>query len=166
MLETRSFTLPVAAALGPAALGAVLGAQISPVVALREAALVPAIIVGLTAATVPALYIATVATGSRLTARGLARSVARGLEGLGVVLLGLVGPIAFVVATTRLIEVGVVVGMVAVGVAATLGLRRMRAAMIEDDTVATGIDGWLFLAWAVIAAVLGARLLLGVMEVA
>lgn len=165
MLETRSFTLPAAAALGPAALGAVLGAQVSPAVALREAALVPAILVGLTAATVPALYIATAATGSRLTARALARSVARGFEALGVILLGLVGPIAFLVATTRQAEVGVVLGTAAIGIAAALGLRRMRAAMVEADTVATGIDGWLFLAWAGIAVVIGARLFVGVMEV-
>src|SRR5689334_72685 len=155
MLETRSLTLPIAAALGPAALGAVVGAQVSPVVALRDAALVPGIIVGLTAATVPALYIATVATGSRLTARALARSVGRGLEGLGVVLLGLVGPLAFLIATTRLVKVGIVLGTAAIGVAALLGLRRMRAAMVEADEVSSGIDGWLFVAWAVVAAVLG-----------
>jgi hypothetical protein len=164
MLETR-YTLPVAAAVGPAALGAVLGAEVSPLVALREAALVPAIVVGLTAATVPALYIATVATGSQLTARVLARSVGRGLEGLGVVLLGLVGPLAFVLATTRSVRLGVAVGTVAIGVAATLGLRRMRAAMTEGETVPSAADGGLFLAWAAIAGVLGARLFLAAMEV-
>lgn len=158
MHQTRSLTLPAAAALGPIALGAVLGGQVSPWLALREAALVPAIVVGLTVATVPALYIATTATGSQLTAATLARAVLRGLEGLGVVLLGLVAPLAFMVATTLEPKLGVALGAAAIAVAAGLGMRRMRAAMITDDADASFLDAILFLVWAGVASVLGARL--------
>lgn len=168
MHEARSLTLPAAAALGPIALGAVIGAKVSPMVALREAALVPAIVIGLTVATVPALYIATVATGSRLTIGQLARAVVRGLEGLGIVLLGLAGPLAFLVATTAYPKLGVLLGAVALAVAAGLGMRRMRAAMVESDAVpraASLIDAGLFLIWGSVAAVLGARLFLDLMVI-
>ena len=161
--QSRSFTLPAAAALGPIALGAVLGGQISPWLALREAALVPAIVVGLTAATVPALYIATTATGSRMSALTLARAVLRGLEGLGVVLLGLVAPLAFMVATTVEPRMGVALGAVAIAVAGGLGMRRMRAAMVADDVEPSFVDALLFLTWAGVASVLGARLFLALM---
>jgi hypothetical protein len=165
MLDTRSFRRPVAAALGPAALGAVLGGQISPALALREAALVPALVVGLTIATVPALYIATVATGSRMTAPVLARATLRGLEGLGVVLLGLAAPLAFLVATTQMPRLGLMLGTGAIGVAALLGMRRMRAAMREGDGRPSFVDGGLFLVWGGVAGVLGARMFVELMAV-
>jgi len=165
MQQTRSLTLPAAAALGPLALGAVLGGQISPWMALREAALVPAIVAGLTVATVPALYIATVATGSRLTAATLARAVVRGLEGLGIVLLGLLGPLAFVVSTSHAPKLGVMLGGLAIAVAAGLGMLRMRAAMTRDDAAPSAIDAGLFLIWGAVAAVLGARLFLSLMAI-
>jgi hypothetical protein len=164
MQEARSYALAGSAALGPIALGAVLGAQISPWVALRQAALVPAIVVGLTAATVPALYIATVATGSRLTAATLARAVLRGLEGLGVVLLGLVGPLAFVASTSRYPKLAVLLGAVCIATAAALGLRRMRAAMTPDGSPSL-VDGGLFVLWGAVAAVLGARLYFDLMAI-
>ena len=146
-----------AGALGPVALGAVIGGQIGPTEALRDAALVPAIIAGLTASTVPALYIATAITGSPLSAGGLARAVGRGLEALGVVLLGLIGPLAFVLATSSADWMALLLGGAALGAATVLGMRRMRAAMTVDGGGHV-VDGILFAIWAGVALIVGARL--------
>jgi hypothetical protein len=153
------YALPAAAALGPIALGAVIGSHLGPWTAAREAVLIPALIVGLTAVTVPALYIAMVATGSRLTAPGLARAVARGLEAIGIALLGLAGPLAFVLATAPVPRLGVLAGAAGLAVAALLGIQRVRVAIRTDaGGAASPIDSGLFLAWAAIALILGASL--------
>lgn len=164
-MQARSLAIPAAAALGPIALGAVLGAPISATTALRQAAIVPAIVVGLAATTVPALYIATVATGSRLTAARLSGALGRGLEALGVVALGLVGPLAFLCATTRSPKLGVLLGAIALSIGAALGLGRMRAAMVRDAASPSATEASLFVVWGGVAAVLGARLYFDLMAI-
>ena len=144
-----------AAALGPIALGAVLGAPTGN--AFPNLALVPAIVVGLTASTVPALYIATAITGSQMTAAGLARAVARGLEALGIVLLGLLAPLALVLATSTTPWLTVLLGGTTIAVAAVLGMRRMRAALIAHGG-GNVVDGVLFVVWGGVALIVGARL--------
>jgi hypothetical protein len=164
---TRTYALPAAAALGPIALGAVIGSQLGPWTAAREAVLIPAIIVGLTAITVPALYIGMVATGSRVTAGGLARAVVRGLEAVGVTLLGLAAPLAFVLATSRAPRLGVLVGAGALAAAAVLGINRVRLSIRDDARLEpSALDAGLFLAWAAIALVLGASLYFDLMPIA
>ena len=144
------------AAAGPVAMGAVLGARIasvSPVLAL------PVIVAGVTAVTAPALYIATAATGSAPSAQTMATAVVRALTALGVVLLGLAAPVAFLVATTTSVAAGVVVSSLALGAASLAGLSALHRALFAGQPGSLLRDG-LFAAWAVVAMIIAGRLYL------
>src|SRR5437870_3657267 len=80
------------AALGPVALGAIMAARVGEVAPVVGA---PAIVLGVAAATSPALYIAIAATGDAPPLARVARAFAIALGAFGVALAGLILPAAF-----------------------------------------------------------------------
>ena len=150
---SRSWRIACAAA-GPVALGGVLAtrlAAVAPVVAL------PAIVLGVTAVTVPALYIATAATGSAPSAEQMAAAVGRALAAIGLVLLGLAGPLLFLVTTSSEPLTGLALGSAALAASAMFGLGALYRSLFAGQVPSLVRDG-LFLTWAIVALVIGARL--------
>lgn len=141
------------AAAGPLTVGAVLAARLqdpAPLVA------VPVSVFAVTALTLPALYIATAVVGAAPPLGHVVKAVGRALVALGVVLLGLAMPLGFLVATAgRGTAFGL--GALALAAAAAIGLRALHVALFEHERPMTG-RGLLFVTWAVIALVIGARL--------
>jgi hypothetical protein len=142
------------ATAGPVALGGVLAtrlASVEPVIAL------PAIVLGVTAVTVPALYIATAATGSAPSAERMASAVGRALAAIGLVLLGLATPVWFLVATSSEMFTAVALGSATLAAAALFGLAALYRTLFTGQVPSLVRDG-LFLTWALVALVIGARL--------
>jgi hypothetical protein len=115
--------LPIAAAaIGPVAIGGILAARAgdaSPVFA------VPAIVFGVVAATAPALYIATAATGAAPPVARVVKALVTALGAFGIALVGLVLPAAFLSLSSVAIGTTVVITTGALAVAGILGLRRL-----------------------------------------
>lgn len=80
------------AAAGPVAIGGILAARIHDP---RPMVAAPAIVFGVVAATAPALYIATAATGNAPPLAAMARAFGTALGAFGVALAGLILPAAF-----------------------------------------------------------------------
>ena len=141
------------AAAGPLGVGAVLAARLGsaePLVA------VPVSVFAVTALTLPALYIATAVVGAAPPVGHVVRAVGRALSALGLVLLGLALPLGFLVATAGT-GTAFALGALALATAAAIGLRALHGALFAGMPAVTG-RGLLFLTWAVIALVIGARL--------
>jgi hypothetical protein len=134
------------AALGPAALGAILAtraADATPVV------LAPVIVFGVVAATSPALYIATAALGDAPPLARVARAFVAALGGFGLALAGLVLPAAFLALSSLSQATAIVAVTAALGGAALLGLRRLATELAMPSFLSMVV----FLVWA--AATLG-----------
>ena len=148
-----SITSSVASAVaGPLAVGAVLTLRLhdpAPLVA------VPAVVGAVAALTLPALYIAAAVVGVAPPIAEVVRAVGRALHALGLVQLGLVLPLAFLVASSGP-GTAFVLGAVAVTTGAAIALKVLREALF----VGGPIDGRavLFWSWAAVALVIGGRL--------
>lgn len=141
------------AAAGPIAVGAVLTLRLhdpAPLVA------VPAVVFAVAALTLPALYIAAAVVGAAPPIGDVVRAVGRALHALGLVHLGLVMPLAFLVASSGP-GTAFVLGAIAVATGAAVGLRVLRAALFDDGAPAGG-RAVLFWSWAGVALVIGGRL--------
>jgi hypothetical protein len=147
-----------AALVGPLAIGAILAVRIgavAPLVAL------PLVILGVTAVTTPALYIATAATGAAPPARAMASAVGQALGATGIAMLGLVAPLGFLIATTTTMDGGVALTSLAIGGATLVGLVALHGLLFAP--VAAGASRpWLqealFAVWAAVALIIAARL--------
>jgi hypothetical protein len=153
-LETLSPSRRIAvAAAGPVFLGAVLSARLgapTPVVAL------PLVVAGLTALTVPALYIASAAIGAAPAPHVIAGAVGRALAALGAALCGLAVPLAFL-AWSASATTGVVLGSLALVVAAGFALGALYRSLFAGQSASFSRDA-LFAVWATVALGIGARL--------
>ncbi|MCX5747472.1 MAG: hypothetical protein NT062_33830 [Proteobacteria bacterium] len=120
---SRVHSRPIAfAALGPIAIGGILAVradQLAPLFA------VPAIVFGVVAATAPALYIATAATGAAPPVATVVRALVTALGAFGIALVGLVLPAAFLSLSSLSITTTVVVTSAALAGAGLLALRRL-----------------------------------------
>jgi hypothetical protein len=150
----RSRPLAVAgAAAGPVAIGGVLAARLGDPSPLLT---VPAVVFAVAAMTLPALYIATAVVGAAPPVSRVIRAVGRGLSAVGLVYLGLALPLLFLgVSSTE--ETAMVLAAAAVATGALIGLRALHTALFEGELPVTG-RGMLFLTWAAIVLVIGARL--------
>jgi hypothetical protein len=154
MTKSESPHWPLAVLLtvgGPVAVGAALGLPFGAKALLTEAAVVPAVVLGLTLLMVPALYIGT-------SLLGVAPPAGCALRASGTVLLGLAPPTAFLLATTtdprvvKLLAVAVVAGSV------LCGLRILYLSMFHSrGTHLRALP--VFVAWAFVCGAIGARLL-------
>lgn len=153
-LDTTSSSRRLAlAAAGPLLLGGVLSARLGapqPVLAL------PLIVAGLTAVTVPALYIGSAALGTAPAPGVIGAAVLRGLAALGAALCGLAVPLAFLVATSAA-GTGAHLGSLALIVATLFGLGALHRGMFAGQMESVARDA-LFLVWSLVALGIGARL--------
>lgn len=111
------------AATTPIAIGglvAIHATSVSPLFA------VPAVVFGVTAATSPALYIATAATGSAPPLAAVVRAFAVALGAFGVALAGLLLPVAFLSLSAVEGSTTFFVASAAIAGAGVLGLRRLQ----------------------------------------
>jgi hypothetical protein len=145
---------------GPALTGACLGLPFGGRTMLTEAALVPAIILGLTALMAPALSIGATLLGVAPPAAAVGRAVGHALRVLGTALLGLAPPAAFLLATALSPGLArVIAALVLVG-AALCALRLLYGSMFASrGTGARALP--LFAAWALVCGAIGGRLLMG-----
>ncbi|MBL8622440.1 MAG: hypothetical protein JNK64_14090 [Myxococcales bacterium] len=141
------------AAAGPLAVGAVITLRVhdpAPLVA------VPAVVFAVAALTLPALYIATAVVGAAPPIGDVVRAVGRALHALGLVHLGLVLPLAFLVASSGP-GTAFALGAITVATGAAIALKVLRAALFDDGAPA-GRMVVLFWSWAAVALVIGGRL--------
>lgn len=138
------------AALGPVAIGAILairGETPTPLLA------VPAVVFGVVAATSPALYIASAATGTAPSLAAVVRAFGIALGAFGVALAGLLLPTAFLSLSSTTPSTTFVVASAALGGAALLALRRLATELTTESVKPSLTSGCVFLVWS--AATLG-----------
>lgn len=147
-------TIPLAA-IGPLAIGGILAVRAGDVTPLFA---VPAIVFGVVAATAPALYIATAATGAAPPVASVVRALATALGAFGVALVGLVLPAAFLSWSSLSTTTTVVVTSGALAAAGVLAMRRLAmelgAQSMKRSLVASGVFG----IWAIATLGIAAQL--------
>jgi hypothetical protein len=149
------------AALGPLLAGAVLALCSRDPAPLFAA---PAIVAGVLVVTLPALYIGSAASGSAPPAGTLIAAGLRGLAALGLVLAGLAGPALFLAATSEGSQVGPAVVTLSYAVAGLFGLGVLRGALFAGQAWSLRRE-LLFVGWATLALLIGARLWFDLLEV-
>jgi hypothetical protein len=126
-LATPPGALPLLlAATTPIAIGGLVamhGSSISPLFA------VPAVVFGVTAATSPALYIATAATGTAPPLAAMVRAFGVAIGAFGVALAGLLLPVAFLSLSAVEGSTTFLVASAAIAGAGFFGLRRLKYEM-------------------------------------
>jgi hypothetical protein len=146
----RGFGL-AAAALAPAAIGGILATQFA---AVTPVAVTPAIVLGVIAATSPALYIALAATGEAPRVPAVARAIAIALAAFGIALGGFVLPATFISFTSISNVTSVVIATVALGGAAVLGMRRLARELVLES-----LSAWVvFAVWSIATLGIAGRL--------
>jgi hypothetical protein len=148
-------TMALAALGGPVALGAIVGLEVGPVAALLKSLALPAVLAGVAAVMVPALYISATITGVAPPARDMLRSLARGFRACGLVMLGLGAPALFLLATTQTSDVAVVVGGGVTVAGVLVGLRVLFTDLFENGAL---LARGAFAVWSLVALVMGMRL--------
>jgi hypothetical protein len=148
-------SMALAALGGPVALGAIVGLEIGPLAALSKSLALPAVLAGVAAVMVPALYISATITGVAPPARDMARSLARGFRACGLVMLGLAAPALFLLATTQTSDVAVVVGGGVTAAGVLVGLRVLFADLFERGALLARAA---FAVWSLVALIMGMRL--------
>lgn len=143
---------------GPVALGLALGFGSGVRAMVSHSLLLPALIVGLTVALVPALYIGLSLTGSAPPAGEVAGAVGKALCVAGLVMIGLAPATLFLVASTRSEFLVDALTALVVGGAAVLGLRRLSQLLFAGRSVGAG-GALVYGAWASVALLLGGKLL-------
>lgn len=142
------------AATTPIAIGglvALRGASVSPMFA------VPALVFGVTAATSPALYIATAATGSAPSLAAVVRAFGVALGAFGIALAGLMLPVAFLSLSAVDGATTFFVATVAIAGAALLGLGRLKREMHAARPLTVSGDV-VFAIWACATAGIAGRM--------
>jgi len=145
------------AAAGPAAIGAVLGMPRGGLAMASGAAILPAILLGVTVLMVPALYITTSLLGAAPPARETPTHLGGALRAMGTILLGLAPPSAFLAATMGSGATVLVLGALVTTFGTLVGLRRLFAGMFGGRPA--GMPAVLACAlWSLVALVIGGRL--------
>ena len=145
---------------GPAALGAAIGARFGIAALATRAALTPAIVVGVTALMVPALYIAASLVGEAPPMGRFGAAAAAGLRAAGIAMLGLTGPALFLIGTARGTAAVWLVGGGALFAGVLVGLRALYRALFGEG-LAPNLRLVVFGSWSAVAMAIGARLLVG-----
>ncbi len=143
------------AALAPVALGGIVAAragQLTPLVA------VPAIVFGVVAATAPALYIASAATGAAPSVAAVARAVIVALGAFGVALAGLILPAAFLSLSSLTGTTTLVVTTAALGGAGLLAIRRLGLELRRGIAPTSMTPRVVFAVWSIATLGIAARL--------
>ncbi len=140
---------------GPVALGALLGLEVGPATALLKALILPTILLGVATVMVPALYIGSTLTGMAPPASAMAGSLGRGFRACGLVMLGLAGPVLFLLATTESATTTTFLGICTTLAGVSAGLRIIFADLFEKRSLTACMA---FAAWALVALGIGLHL--------
>jgi hypothetical protein len=140
---------------GPALVGAALGLSGGAAQAATQAITTPAIILGVAALMLPALYIGAAFLGVAPGARVVAQSSVAALADMGIVLLGLAAPLLFLVAASTHDASVRLLGVMTLGLGLLLGFRSLYMRLFEQRS----LRAWLlFTAWAIVSAGIGAQI--------
>jgi len=145
------------AAAGPVAVGGILALRAhdpSPMLAA------PAIVFGVVAATGPALYIASAATGNAPPLAAVVRAFGIALGAFGIALAGLILPALFMSLSSLSSETTIAAASGAIAIAGYLGLRRLADELRRPGAteMAALASGAVFLVWAIATAAIAGRL--------
>jgi hypothetical protein len=110
---------------GPALIGVCAGSPLGVAAALRQGAAVPAVVLGISAMMIPALYIGASFVGAAPSARRMWRATTGTLRDIGSVSLGLAPALAVLIATAQDPSVATAFGALTMAAAAVLGLRAL-----------------------------------------
>jgi hypothetical protein len=147
------------AAAGPVAAGGILAARAHDASPMLAA---PVIVFGVVAATGPALYIASAASGHAPPLAAVVRAFGVALGAFGVALAGLLLPAAFIAVSSVTAATTIAAASGAIAIAAYLGLRRLavelRPAGGERAGGAALASGVVFLVWAAATVAIAGRL--------
>jgi len=121
------------AALGPVAIGGILAIRAETAAPLF---IVPAVIFGVVAATSPALYIASAATGTAPPLAKVIRAFGVALGAFGIALAGLLLPAAFLALSSVETVMTFAAASAAVAAAAFFGLRRLAHELVSSTAEA------------------------------
>lgn len=154
---------PLASALiavaGPSAAGVAIGMPLGTRQMLIHAAVVPGIVVGVTLFMIPALYIASTLAGVSPPADCVARAALCGLRSTGVLLLGLSPALLFLLSTTPVGFVSLLLIAAVLAAAAVAGMRALYKMLFDSaERAARSIP--VFAAWAVVCFGLATHLMI------
>jgi len=143
---------------GPAAAGAAVGMPLGTKQLLAHAIAVPGIIVGVTVFMIPALYIATTLAGVSPPAARVARAALGGLRSTGVLLLGVSPALLFLLITTPVGFLSLLlIGTVLAG-AAVVGMRALYS-LLFDGTGSPARSIPVFAGWSLVCLGLATHLM-------
>jgi hypothetical protein len=145
-------------AVGTAAIGWIVALPDNVFASIKMALLTPAIVLGLTCALSPALYIILALTGARTAPRRFAAAVGGGLQAAGLAALGFAGPLLFLAATASSPKTAVVLGSAGLAVALIVGLVALERRAADEHTSASVLG---ILVWSGAALAIGCRLIVG-----
>lgn len=159
--RTRVRPAEVALALGgPVVMGGIAGMPGAIPGVVYGAVAAPAIVAGVAAATLPALYIGTSMAGAAPPAAEIVRATIHAGGRGALALFGLAAPAAFLIASTSDARLAPLLALVAMSVGGYAALRHLWTDFVGAAPEGRrGGAGLLFVAWAVIASAIGARLL-------
>jgi len=153
----RGLKLPLSLVVGPLLLGFCLGLPYGILPALQSAYLLPAIIVGVGAFMLPALYIGTAFLGQAPSARGLLHIALAALQDMSIVLAGIAPATLFLLVTLHGARLDLLLAPLPVILAALLALRALLHRLRE-----TGTSGATFLVtfgiWSAVTLGIGSHL--------
>jgi hypothetical protein len=146
-------------AAGPFALGVAVGLGSSLSAVLIGSLSLPAVLLGVALLLVPALYIVAALTGVAPPAREMLAQTAAAMRSGSIVLLGLAPALAFLATSSADKSIAPVLAMGALGCGALLGFRDLYRRMFTDlDEHQRALS--VFVAWALVASGIGAKLVL------
>lgn len=157
--EGGAVTAVALAGAGCAAIGWIIALPDNVFASIRLALLTPAIVLGLTCALTPALYIVLALTGARTAPRQFGAAIGDGLRATGLAALGFAGPLLFLAATTSSEATAVILGGAGLAVALIIGLIALDRRAADDHTNASALG---LIAWSAAALAIGFRMLAGV----
>lgn len=149
---------------GPVVVGALLGLggvqgalHTSAQDVVHTSVILPMILLCVTAAMIPALYIATSLSGAAPPAGDVALAVMRGFRSCGIAMLGLAAPIAFLLSTTQEPNAAALVGIAVTSVGVFAGLRVLFSDLFAQSARSLSLRVT-FAAWSLVALAIGARM--------
>jgi hypothetical protein len=148
---------------GPIALGAVLGLGSGSRAIFAQSVLLPCLVVGLTLALAPALYIGLSLAGGAPPPLALIGELRKGLASTGTVMAGLSPAVLFLVVASGDHSANVVLGIAVAGGAALIGLRQLFCGLIQKSPSRQRF-ALIFVPWTMIALSLGSDLLVSLLE--
>lgn len=147
------------AVAGPAAAGAAVGLPLGTRQMLAHAAAVPGIIVGVTVFMIPALYIATTLAGVSPPAARVGRAALGGLRSTGILLLGISPALLFLLTTTPVGLLSLLLIAVVLLGSALIGLRALYS-LLFDGAASHARSIPVFAGWSLVCLGLATHLML------